>query len=274
MKKIGILFVIVILFFSIVSCQSTGTTPSTKETATTKATPTPTPTPTTTTTPTPTTTPPVDTKTVVAGQWAVYTCDVIPTDASLGVLAFASSNASGTTRNEIVDDPALKGNKLFLHISEKDNRLQYKNILGNQKSMLTVVIRAKAFNNESKDINFEVDANIQPMGFREKVLGTKDNKVRLFYSKVESTKTVDMMEWHTYRMTFSPSGVNVYVDESDTPILSAPKPPQGTGDDYYRFGSSDRTVAYGCYYDWVSWTTDGAFSPKESPLPAGLTGIK
>ena len=210
-----------------------------------------------------------------AVKWNVYTCDVLPDDGSLASMAFGTSNVAGDkTKNEIVDDSEISGNKVLMHSNELENRMQWKHSLSNIKGLTTIVIRAKAVDVNAFENSFEVDIHMQPKGYREIISATKDGKIKLKYTEKESNDAVDTSAWHIYRMTLSDKEINVYVDESDKPIITAPITKKSTKDDYFRFGSNARDTTYGCYYDWIIWTVDTAGAPSEAPLPAGLTGVK
>ncbi len=86
---------------------------------------------------------------------------------------------------------------------------------------------------------------------------------------------VTTQDWHLYRVTIRNNDINVYLDENPVPIIP------GNGNFIHgcpaaniqqlRIGSGASAGTQDIYYDYVYWTTAGAFAPQEW-WPAAWTG--
>jgi hypothetical protein len=87
----------------------------------------------------------------------------------------------------------------------------------------------------------------------------------------------DTAGWHIYRWVIAKKGAGitsaVYIDENPTPVMDKALSVSNTTKKFLEFGDSSDSYEYGLLLDWLIWTTNGAFSPKQAPLPKELTGI-
>ncbi len=73
---------------------------------------------------------------------------------------------------------------------------------------------------------------------------------------------VDTQQWHIYRITILNQDINVYLDENPEPIISANGAfIHGEGSQRLMIGSGSSAGTQEIQYDYVYWTTLGAFAP-------------
>jgi hypothetical protein len=69
-------------------------------------------------------------------------------------------------------------------------------------------------------------------------------------------------EWHTYRFTVKVSDFNIYVDENPEPAIRGPGGMlRADSTNRLMIGSGASQYTQDIYYDYVYWTTEGAFPP-------------
>ena len=150
--------------------------------------------------------------------WLRYDCDVLPDQNDP---AFGESNKKGDIAPEqnILDDG---GNKIleFIATGTDDNKFCWKmNMDFDPAKGATVVFRTKAIDQavytNSLDIEFRIGTT------RDRLIGSGDV---LKLDKAKQNAEQDLSGWHTYRLTLAADGANlitnIYVDESDNPLLS------------------------------------------------------
>lgn len=75
---------------------------------------------------------------------------------------------------------------------------------------------------------------------------------------------VDTTQWHTYRVTIQNADLMVYLDEDPEPIVNLKGGfPGGGGGQRLIIGSGSSPGTQDIYYDYVYWTTAGAFPPGQ-----------
>ena len=83
---------------------------------------------------------------------------------------------------------------------------------------------------------------------------------------------VETQQWHIYRLTIQNTDLDVYLDENPTPILhDGAFNRTGGGSSQLMIGSGSSQGTQDIYYDYVYWTTAGAFPPGPWQ-PATYTG--
>ena len=196
-------------------------------------------------------------------EWQVYDGSLLPVDAGL-----ESSDKSGDTIiHSITDDPDIIGNKLYDWTLYGSGKQQWRSAYSVAMPTFTAVARIKA---QSTDTN-AIELRLRNGAWR-------------FTIKIESSEidpdnvrhdvafTHDPSDWHIYRMAVKDSIINVYLDESSTPVITDTSNTAVT-DRYFRFGDGSSSNPYGSLVDWVVWDTTGAYAPGDVDLPETLTGI-
>jgi hypothetical protein len=224
--------------------------------------------------------------TLVQGQeWLRYDANVLPseTEGSTFDLTDLSQDAPGTGFVEaIMDDPDIAGNSVLYYVQPdgggtKMYRFNFQDTTGTDlpNTQFTMVTRVKGLADwEALGLRRVFDFQLRngAVDSRDELrLGYESNRIELDRADVFVDSTLDLQEWHIFRMTADGDLFTVYVDENPTPVLSMVST-VGTGDRYLKIGdgSSD---AVGGYVDWVAFDTTGAYNPLESPLDASFSGV-
>ncbi len=206
-----------------------------------------------------------------AQNWSIrYDANVLPTAASpawvikdTAVSAAFVDSAKYLKFNAI--PPTVKG--------DWNNTVTIANATG-----ATTVFRVKAtpelitaYNaNTAADFRlFEME--IRTGTVREQIWILAKDSVSLIKAATKGQVPGSSLDWHIYRITIKDSLTTVYVDENPTPICSGKTADAGSTAKEFRIGNQSTTIAgYGQYLDWVVCDVTGAYSPKQSALPADL----
>ena len=197
--------------------------------------------------------------------WSAYLCDSKPETAG-----FEEDGKSSPTI-KVMKDKEIANNKLLKFTSgEPDGYYEFTNFK-NDFTQITVVLRAKGSGTADRTWEIEV-AN---KGLREKArLSNKEIKLE---KSGEKAKKRDDGTFHIWRitMTFAEGQVttSVYMDENETPVIDGAVSTTTDTKTRLLFGDRSGSQPYGAVYDWIIWSTDGAYKPSEKPLPASLSGV-
>lgn len=221
-----------------------------------------------------------------AAQWVIYDASVLPNEFETSRFVTSNVNPSITptapaivaTEQSIVDDPDISGNKL-LNFEIKSE--PHQSFLWRQNfptapapTAATVVVRAKGIEGYNRVLELDLDFGT----FRESVYINTDGSFTFNYAKANEANTEDLenaplninvMEWHTYRVTKSGATTSLYIDEATTPIATGITLLGDRKENYFRFGDGNSGLTYGAQYDYVIWDYSGAYSPAQKALPAG-----
>lgn len=213
---------------------------------------------------------------VAEAQWVVYTADVLPD--TFTEKPFLISSSAGNPVNEIIDDPAIGGNKLLL-MSTDNNFYWRQNILATPSpEAATIVVRAKGLG-EGKDMVFEIDLDFGASGTaaRQRVIILSNGNWRGDGASFGSGSTgVDVLDWNIYRFTKEGNEVALYINENPEPVFVKATTTGNVGNNHFRIGDgwNSGTNVMGAHIDWIVWDVTGAYSPNQSALPGGLTGVE
>lgn len=95
----------------------------------------------------------------------------------------------------------------------------------------------------------------------------------------ESSYTVDNGVFHTYRITLSDSGsgivATVYLDNAETPIITGYAGAENATSGKIQWGDAATSGSSNGVVDWnyVAYTTEGAFAPIPEPAATALIGL-
>ncbi|ADN01381.1 hypothetical protein [Spirochaeta thermophila] len=204
-------------------------------------------------------------------SWTVYDASVLPDQA---VPPFYADNIKGLkAETAVVDDPEIPGNKVLSIVSPpgEDNKLCWAMDWDLPNKAATVVFRAKLQGEAVDAIAFDIEFRCGM--YRDRLVAYGDGTIKL--DKAGVSATIDATAWHVVRITLLQKdeglAIDVYIDEDPTPLLSGVST-TGHSDKKFRFGDGSGNDYCSSLYDWVIWTTTGAFPPGTG-LPGGLTGI-
>ncbi len=210
-------------------------------------------------------------------QWVIYTADVLPNTAGQSFTAFSASSSAGNPTNEIINDPAIEGNKLLHMATDNNFYWRQNNLAAPSPEAATIVVRAKGLG-DSKDMVFEMDLDFGTSGTaaRQRVIILSNGNWRGDGSSFGSGSTgVDVLDWNIYRFTKSGNEVILYINENPDPVFVKTTTTGNVGNNHFRIGDgwNSATNVMGAHIDWIVWDVSGAYSPTEAALPDGLTGV-
>nr|WP_321411081.1 hypothetical protein [uncultured Carboxylicivirga sp.] len=204
---------------------------------------------------------------VNAQTWTIYTCDVMP-DQATPVWATSDSGEPATVYTvETVDAlSVIHGLGDATNTSGKGSWKIDETTSGVAKSdALTVMFRTKTGGSRTDGIEFEVNTN----SGRLKIFLEDDNgRVKLqddAGTSIYVSTTVNT--WHTYRITMNGTAWKAFMDEDATPIASGSSN-QSTQSRVVKFGDGGSNDTDG-YLDWIAWDTSGEFEPGTT-VPTGV----
>jgi len=188
----------------------------------------------------------------------IYEGDILPDDTSLGDNAWQLEGdnrfAEITDQGELhIDD--VGANHCFFLYNVADAALM---------QQATIEARVKVLS-QSGSANFEVLVGIQD-GSNSKWLDLFPDHILL--NATSSTYDVDMTEYHILRMVRDTEDIHIYVD--DVEVISEPH--VGAGESWigFIFGAGCTACTSEQYWDYLVFTTEGAFSPEELPSYASI----
>ncbi|MEK6704727.1 MAG: hypothetical protein AABZ06_02980 [Bdellovibrionota bacterium] len=178
--------------------------------------------------------------------------------------------------NKLPDDPALGDNvwKVFktdgikssdvckitpdgeIHITDPADKVCFFMRDIDDPSHVTYEARLKVLSQSGP--GFTVDFTLED--------GAVQTSVYLYPDHIESagiSHNVDMTQYHILRMTRDGDKVSVYID--DKKVIDRPAGGDATSRKDFTFGAGSTGGAAEHYWDYVAFTTAGAFSPKELP---------
>lgn len=225
-------------------------------------------------------------------SWLRYDADVLPSEtegASLDLTSLSQDTPGENFVEEIVADGDIAGNSVLRYIqpdaerigggggATKMYRFYFEDETGAEYNgaQFTLVARIKGVDNWSElglDRVFDLQLRNGASGTRDELrLEYDGNVVELDRSDVEISTEIDFTEWHIFRMVVDGDDYSVYVDESETPVLTGTSTAD-TGDRYLKIGDGSSDTVGGML-DWIALDTTGAYSPSESPLDDSFTGV-
>jgi hypothetical protein len=190
----------------------------------------------------------------------IYEGDILPDDASLGDNAWELEGdnqfAEITDQGELhIDD--IGANHCFFLYNIADPELM---------QQATIEARVKVLS-QSGSANFEVLVGMQD-GSNSKWLDLFPDHILL--NSTTSTYDVDMTEYHILRMVRDTDDIRIYVD--DVEVINETH--VGAGESWigFIFGAGCTACMSEQYWDYLVFTTEGAFSPRELPSYAFIRG--
>lgn len=207
--------------------------------------------------------------------WTIYHADVMP---DLFDPPFQESSAGTDFSNEIIEDPDDSNNNL-LEMECPGTSFYWRMNFANNDIMvdnLTVAMRIKG--NADYDVPMDIDMHYNDVRTRisfDKSYNDLTNVARVRNGEGETTELgVDLDEWHTYRFTMTSEQALLYIDESDTPVMTITPQSSESGNSHFRFGDGSSTEGeFGASVDWVVWDVTGAYSPSELELPMEVLSV-
>ena len=205
--------------------------------------------------------------------WYVYDAGTLPADATP---AFYESNTKGLLgESTIVDDTDIAGNSVLQFVSPDgpDNKLCWAMDLGMDLAQgATIAFRARLIPDNPGAMAFDME--FRTGVYRDRLIGYEGGTIKLDKAGVRGE--FDSSVWNIVRVTLSEADdgsmqIDVYLNEDPTPVLSGTSTTEH-GDNLFRFADGSGNDYAASLYDWVVWTTDGAFAPG-TPLPDGLSGM-
>jgi hypothetical protein len=190
----------------------------------------------------------------------IYEGDILPDDTSLGgntwQLMGDNRFAEITDQSELHIDDVGASHCFFLYNVEDPALMQ----------QATIEARVKVLS-QSGSANFEVLVGMQD-GSNSKWLDLFPDHILL--NDTTSTYDVDMTEYHILRMVRDTDDIHIYVD--DVEVISEPH--VGAGESWigFIFGAGCTSCTSEQYWDYLVFTTEGAFSPQELPSYASIRG--
>ena len=188
----------------------------------------------------------------------IYEADILPDDTSLGDNAWQlmgdNKFAEITDQGELhIDD--VGANHCFFLYNVADAALM---------QQATIEARVKVLS-QSGSANFEVLVGMQD-GSNSQWLDLFPDHILL--NDTSSTYDVDMTEYHILRMVRDTEDIHIYVD--DVEVISEPH--VGAGESWigFIFGAGCTACTSEQYWDYLVFTTEGAFSPDELPSYASI----
>jgi len=190
---------------------------------------------------------------VPAQSWElIYECDKFPDDPALGDEAWVPYNPAGIESSDIAKiTPDGE-----LHFTDPDNMVRFFMRDHDDLENATIEARVKCLSQSGAYYTacLEIKDGGQTTG-----LGLFPGHIS-FAGKTEHF--VDMTEYHVLRIVKTGADTMVYVD--DEMVIEGPA---GLSDDRHcpTFGSGSTGGAAEHYWDYVVYTTAGAFTPEELP---------
>jgi hypothetical protein len=191
----------------------------------------------------------------------IYQADILPDDTSLGDDAWEVKGdtkfAEITDQNELHIDDVGENHCFFLYNVQDAAVMQ----------QATIEARVRVLS-QSGTADFEVLVGMQD--------GSKSKWLDLFpdHTKLDSSNKsydVDMTEYHVLRMTRDGQEVTIYLD--DKKVIEGPHVGAGESWKGYIFGAGCTLCKSEQYWDYVVFTTEGAFSPGELPSYASTLSV-
>ncbi|MEA3227257.1 MAG: hypothetical protein U9Q07_15010, partial [Planctomycetota bacterium] len=190
----------------------------------------------------------------------IYEGDILPDDTSLGGNAWQLMGdnrfADITDQGELHIDDVGADHCFFLYdVADVDLMQQ-----------ATIEVRVKVLS-QSGSADFEVLVGMQD-GSNSKWLDLFPDHILL--NNTTSTYDVDMTEYHILRMVRDTDDIRIYVDDEE--VISEPH--VGAGESWigFIFGAGCTACTSEQYWDYLVFTTEGAFSPEELPSYASMLG--
>ncbi|OMP30967.1 hypothetical protein BKM32_07770 [Mangrovimonas sp. DI 80] len=211
--------------------------------------------------------------------WTIYQADVLP---EAFEPPFQTSSAGTNFSNQIVVDPDDGNNNLLVMECPGTSFYWRMNFANNDVTVdnLTVVMRVKG--NPAYDVALDLDMHYNDIRTRvsfQKNYNEEANAIRVRNGTGPDGASsgplgVNLDEWHTYRFTMTAEQTLIYVDESDTPIMTITPLSAASSNSHFRFGDGSSTEnEYGASIDWVVWDSSGAYSPSELALPEAVLSV-
>ncbi|WP_157514687.1 T9SS type A sorting domain-containing protein [Mangrovimonas sp. TPBH4] len=207
--------------------------------------------------------------------WVIYQADVLP---DVFDPPFQESSAGTSFTNAIVVDPDDATNNLLEMECPGTSFYWRMNFANNDVTVdnLTVVMRVKG--NPNYDVPMDIDMHYNDVRTRisfDKDYNELSNVARVRNGEGETTELgVDLDEWHIYRFTMTAEQAMLYIDESDTPVMTVIPQSSESGNSHFRFGDGSSTEnEFGASVDWVVWDSSGAYSPSELALPEAVLSV-
>ena len=188
-----------------------------------------------------------------AASWDfIYECDKLPDDSDLRDKVWEVYKTQGMNTSDVCEITAKKE----LHIKDPNDKVCFFMQLVEEAEKATVEAQVKVLSQSGVD--YAVLLGIED-GVRYTWLDLFPDRIQL--DGGESHK-VDMTEYHILRIARDGDDVTIYVD--DEKVIEGQ--PGGTGDrKTIIFGAGSTGGEDEHYWDYVVFTTAGAFSPKELP---------
>lgn len=134
----------------------------------------------------------------------------------------------------------------------------------------TVLVKARCAS-ASDDLTYVCNVFVED-GARREVLKILPD--RIVTAESGQTYMLDGTQWHTYRMTTSGSTFRIYVDDNPAAVLTGTMGAT-TSENRVMFGSGGSSGKQDIYFDYVNYSTQGAFAPGQSGVagqPISCTG--
>ena len=202
-------------------------------------------------------------------EWIVYDASALPTD--LGFLPDDITDKN--THHELfslIDDPDTPGNKLLVI---KDDRDDYKefwayNWEASPEVGATIIFRVKALE-PAADYSEVFDIRFSNGAFEDGLTGASEF---FWLQRAGDSWIADLSGWVVFRITFQNDKVNVYVNEDDFAVIEGTTT-RKEEKNAVRFGAKSTGGTLGGVFDWLIFSTEGAFAPGQGPALPELTGL-
>ena len=195
-------------------------------------------------------------------EWEyIYEGDILPDDPALGDDAWAlqgdNTFAEITDQNELHIDDIGQNHCFFLYNLQDVALMQ----------QATIEARVKVLSQEGA-ANFEVLVGMQD-GSRSQWLDLFPDHILLNNTNI--THDVNMTEYHILRMVRDGADIFIYVDDEE--VIGEPY--AGAGESWigFIFGAGCTACKSEQYWDYLVFTTEGAFSPEELPSYASTLSV-
>lgn len=195
-------------------------------------------------------------------EWEfIYEADVLPDDPSLGddvwQVMGSIKFAKITEQGELHIDDVGENHCFFLY-NVQDAAVMEQATIEAQVKVLS----------QSGSAEFEVLVGMQD-GSRSKWLDLFPDHIKLDSSN--ETYDVDMTEYHVVRMTRDGEEVTIYLDDAE--VISCPHVGAGESWRGFIFGAGCTACKSEQYWNYLVFTTEGAFSPEELPSYASTLPV-
>jgi hypothetical protein len=199
---------------------------------------------------------------ISATSWDfIYECDKLPDDPALKDKVWEVYKTQGIATSDVCEITAKKE----LHITDPDNKVCFFMQPVKNAEKATVEARVKVLSQSG--VGYTI------------LLGIEDGAIYtwldLFPDHVQldggESHKVDMTDYHILRVARDGNDVTIYVDDEK----AIQGQPGGTGDrKTIIFGAGSTAGTGEHYWDYVVFTTSGAFSPKELPNFLSMQAIE